>query len=503
MGEHPKGFYLISTIESMNTFSSNGTRSILALFMISNLMLTMPFASKIFGAYIGSTALTALLGGYVADKYLGYRKSILLGLVLMIIGELTLAFSASMYNPSNAIIVHSSLIWTQQEIYFLIGLILICLGGGFFSSTIPLMRFLYETKDERIDSAFLIFYNFTNLGALLSPVIIGLIINTRPELFKYGFLISGICMFLNLIVFLIFKNKTIRDPKGNEIGIKPIYKEKSSSIDEEILDESILKKLDYKEENIKIEKEKLKKLTYQEKQEIIEGPLTKVEKHRIYVIFIISLLGTFFWSAYGQAGISLTFFTNSFISRTIAGFTIPTEWFLSLNPLFVILLCPIFLRIMNKLSEKKHTLSIPIKMSIGLILLSLGFFLFAIPANEISLGASSISIIWIILLYFILTAAELFISPVGLSTVSRLSPLKFTSLFIGVWATSIALSYFIGGLLSSLYPDPNLPTPYLLGIIPINGFLEFFLIFAVLTFIGGILMFIFRNKILKWTHGIE
>lgn len=503
MTKHPKGFYLIATLESLNGFRGNGTMSILSLFMISNLMLTMPFTSKIFGFYIGSTALTALLGGYIADRYLGYRKSIILGSLLLITGELILSLSASLYNPSSAMITHSNLIWTQQEIYFLIGLILLCLGGGFFSSNMPLMRFLYETKDDRLDSAFLIAYYFINFGGLLSPIIIGAVTHTQPELFKYGFLIAGICMAINLIIFLIFKNKIIRDSKGNEIGIKPIYKEKSAALDEDILDESILKKMDYNDKNIKVEKENLKKLSYEEKQKIIEGSLTKVEKHRIYVIFIISLLGTFFWSAYGQAETSLTFFTNSFISRTVAGFTIPTEWFLSLNPLFIVLLCPIFLIIINKLHEKKYRLSIPVKMSLGLIILSIGFFIFAIPANNISLGANSISMIWIILLYFLLTISELLMSPIGLSTVSKLSPLKFTSLFLGVWTASIALSYFLGGFLSALYPDPSLPTPYLLGIIPINGFLDFFLIFASLTLIGGILMFIFRNKIIKWTHGVE
>lgn len=117
INKHPKGFYLIATLESLNGFRGNGSISILSLFMISNLMLTMPFASKIFGFYIGSTALTALLGGYIADRYLGYRKSIIIGSLLLIIGELILAFSASLYNPSSAMITHSTLIWTQRNLF--------------------------------------------------------------------------------------------------------------------------------------------------------------------------------------------------------------------------------------------------------------------------------------------------------------------------------------------------------------------------------------------------
>ncbi len=248
------------------------------------------------------------------------------------------------------------------------------------------------------------------------------------------------------------------------------------------------------------------------RKKILDGPLTKVEKHRIYVIFIISFFAIFFFSAYEQAGVSLTFFTDVFISRSVGGFLVPTEWFQSVNPLFIVILAPIFIMLWNKLNEKNLALSTPVKMSLGLLILGIGFAVFAIPASSINFaipassinsGSSSVSMLWIILLYFILTIAELFISPVGLSTVSRLSPLKFTSLFLGVWFASSAVSNYLAGVLSELYPDPTLPTPYLLGIIPINGFFEFFILFATFAITGAIIVFLLRNKVVKWTHGLE
>lgn len=505
MTNHPRGLYMLSTVEMWERFSYYGMRAILSLFMVSTLMFTLPFASKVYGIYTGLVYLTPLLGGYVSDRFLGNRKSIILGGVVMALGQFTLAYCASLYNPSVAIATHSGLIWSTQEILFLIGLILICFGCGFFKANISSMiSLLYEKNDSRLDSAFSIFYVGINLGSLIAPLIIGIFCSSaHPEFYKYGFFTAGIGLCIGLIIFLSFRNKYLKDVKGVAIGKRPILKEEHDIIDEDILDEAILRKYDNDEEIIAKEKENLSKLSFEEKKKILEGPLTKVEKHRIYVIFIISFFAIFFFSAYEQAGVSLTFFTDVFISRSVGGFLVPTEWFQSVNPLFIVILAPLFAMLWTKLNEKNLTLSTPIKMSLGLLILGIGFAIFAIPASSISNGSSSVSMMWIILLYFILTIAELFISPVGLSTVSRLSPLKFTSLFLGVWFASSAVSNYLAGILSELYPDPTLPTPYLLGIIPINGFFEFFILFATVAISGAIVVFLLRNKVVKWTHGLE
>lgn len=505
MGSHPRGLYMLSTVEMWERFSYYGMRAILSLFMVSTLMFTLPFASQVYGIYTAFIYLTPLLGGYVSDRYLGNRKSIIFGGIVMALGQFTLAYCASLYDPNVVIATHSGLIWSTQEIIFLIGLLLLCLGCGFFKANISSMiSLLYEKNDDRLDSAFSIFYVGINMGSLLAPLIIGIFCSSaHPEFYKYGFLTAGIGVCIGLVIFIVLKNKYLKDVNGRDIGKRPISKEEHSLVDDELLDEAILRKFDNNEEIRIKEKEKLSKLSIDEKKKILDGPLTKVEKHRIYVIFIITFFAIFFWSAYEQAGVSLTFFTDVFISRSVGGFLVPTEWFQSVNPFFIVLLAPVFSVMWTKLNEKNLTLSTPVKMSIGLLVLAIGFIIFAIPASSINSGASSISMMWIILLYFILTIAELFISPVGLATISRLSPLRFTSLFIGVWFASSAVSNFLAGLLSSLYPDPSLPTPYLLGIIPINGFFDFFILFAVIALSGSIIVFLLRNKVNKLTHGID
>lgn len=502
MAKHPTGLYMLSSIEMWERFSYYGMRAILSLYMVYSLMFTLPFATTVYGTYTAFIYLTPLLGGYVSDRYLGNRKSIAFGSVLMAIGQFTLAYSAFLYNPLVNIAPHSSLIFTTQEIVFVIGLFILCIGCGFIKANISSMiNFLYKKNDTRLDAAYNIFYVGINLGAFISPLIIGVFVSSQhPEWYPYGFLIAGIGMCIGLAILLIFKDKYLVDYKGRQIGKLPSSKEELNS-DEEELNEAILKKVGNEESIVKKTKEKLKTLTVNEKKEFLNSPLTKVEKQRIYAIILISFISVFFWSAFEQAGVSLTFFTNTFISRRLFNFTVPTEWFQSVNSFFIIILAPLFAIMWTKLNEKKKNLSVGTKMSISLFVLAIGFVIFAIPAGAISLGAASVGMHWIIILYFILTIAELFISPIGLSTIAKLSPTKFTSLFLGIWFGSTALANFIAGILSRLYPDPSLPTPYLLGIIPINGFFEFFILFAIFASIGGVIVLLLKNKINKWANG--
>lgn len=503
MFNHPKGLYMLSTVEMWERFSYYGMRAIFSLFMVHALMFTVPFASNVYGIYTAFVYLTPLIGGYVSDRYLGNTKSIFFGGILMAIGQFLMAYSASMYNPTVTIATHSTLIWSLQENLMIIALIFLCLGCGFLKANISSMiAFLYEPNDSRLDSAFSIFYVGINLGALISPLVMGLICGGNPSLFQYGFLASGIGMCLGLVILMTFKNKFLFDVNGNAIGNEPTYLHQKNLSEDEI-DELILRKYAHDDDIIKREKEKLDKLSLEQKKDILDGSLTREEKHRIIAILVISAFAIFFFSAFEQMGVSLTFFADTYISRSIGNFVVPTPWFQSVEPAFIIILAPLFAILWNKLHEKKKNFSIPLKISCGLFTLGLGFLIFAIPAHSINAGATSISMIWIIILFFLLTIAELFISPTGLSVVSKLSPPKFMSIMLGIWFAATALSNYLAGFLSGLYPDPKLPTPYLLGIIPINGFFEFFLLFAVFSFVGAVAALIFRKKIVALTHGVE
>ncbi len=171
---HPKGLYLLFTTEMWERFSYYGMRAILSLYMIKALFYSTAFTSSVYGYYTGLVYLTPLIGGYIADRYWGNRKSIITGGLLMALGQFSLAASSFLYTPQSVAVTNSFFIFNYQTIFFLIGLLLLVMGNGFFKPNISSMvGFLYSDNDGRRDSAFTIFYMGINLGALLSPIIVG------------------------------------------------------------------------------------------------------------------------------------------------------------------------------------------------------------------------------------------------------------------------------------------------------------------------------------------
>jgi POT family proton-dependent oligopeptide transporter len=329
-----------------------------------------------------------------------------------------------------------------------------------------MVGFLYPQNDERKDSAFTLFYMGINLGALLSPLIVGGLGNTgNPSDFMYGFLAAGVGMIIGLIIFICCKNKYLVTPEGEDVGSRPSHAMESHKCN---------------------------------------GPLTKIEKQRIAVIFTLAFFVIFFWASFEQAGVSLTFFAEQSVNRVITSlnYTVPASWFQSINPLFILLIAPIFASMWLKLRKIGFEPSIPLKMAIGLILLSLGFIILLPAAQMIDSGSSGVSPLYLVGVYLMMTLGDLCISPIGLSMVSKLSPVRFSCLMMGVWFLSSAASNMIAGLLSSLYPDPNGPIPTLLGI-PIDGFTSFFMIFVVMSAVAAIILIIISKKLSKMMHGIH
>lgn len=455
--------------EMWERFSYYGMRAILSLYMIEALLYNTSLTSTIYGYYTGLVYLTPLLGGYVADRYWGNRKSIVVGGILMALGQFSLALSSYFYTPSAASsATYSFFIFNNQTIFFLGGLFLLVMGNGFFKPNISSMvGFLYPKNDSRRDSAFTIFYMGINLGALISPLIVGTLGDTgNPSDFMYGFLAAGIGMIIGLVVFLVSKNRYLVTPEGENVGSKPA----PAQGDKKCSPES----------------------------------LTPVEKERIAVIFILAFFVIFFWASFEQAGVSLTFFANQNVDRVISAlhsFTIPTPWFQSINPLLIMLIAPIFSIMWPKLRKKGWEPSIPTKMAIGLVLLSVGFMILLPAAQMVDAGNTLVSPLFLVGVYFMMTLGELCISPIGLSMVSKLSPKRFACLLMGVWFLSSAASNIIAGLLSSLYPDPAKPIPVILGI-PIDGFTSFFMIFVVMSLLASLILMITRKRLSMMMNGI-
>jgi POT family proton-dependent oligopeptide transporter len=456
MFKHPKGLYILFFTEMWERFSYYGMRAILSLYMVKALLYDTAHSSTIYGYYTGLVYFTALLGGYISDRYWGNRRAIVFGGVIMAIGQFALAISGQFY--STPAIGHS---------FFFLGLFLLVFGNGFFKPNISTMvGSLYAEGDKRRDSAFTIFYMGINLGALISPIVCGGLGETgNPADFKYGFLAAGIGMLLGVLFFMWGRRKYLVTPEGVEIGLQPITN-KNDALDNER-----------------------------------NKPLTKIEKDRIKVVFIISFFVIAFWTAYEQAGISLTFFADKQTDRIIpwlGNYEIPASFFQSINALMVIIFAPMFVLIWTKLENKGKEFSAPLKMSIGLLLLSIGYLVIVVGAGKADTGLK-VSPLWLTCMYTLHTWGELCLSPIGLSMVNKLSPKKFASLLMGVWFLANTVANFLAGLLSSLYPQGGKAT-YLLGF-AINSTSSFFTMFAIMGTVAAIILYLLHKKLVNLMHG--
>ena len=444
---HPKGLYLLFVTEMAERFSYYGMRAVFTLYMVAALF-TMESASEIYGYYTGLVYLTPLLGGYIADRYWGNRRSIIVGGMLMAFGQFLMFLSASFVQPTikEAEGMIDPTVNNQLAIICMMGgLFFLILGNGFFKPNISTMvGSLYCPDDQRKDSAFTIFYMGINVGATLGPLTCGIFEGDylNPMRFKWAFLCACIAMLASTLIFYLLKNKYLMDYEGNAIGTKPKLQEKT------------------------------------ERQQ-----LTRKEKQHIVVIFIIAAFVIFFWAAYEQAGVSLTYFADQQTDRHIFGWEMPTSYFQSFPAIFVVLLAPFMNLAWEVLRRFGHEPSSVMKQAIGLAFLSIGYMLIAFGVKDLGPNVK-VSMLWLTGLYFIHTLGELSLSPIGLSLVSKLSPKHLASLMMGIWFMSTAVSNMLAGQLATLYPDGS--SKSLFGIIEIASLHDFFMMFVVLSGVAAI-----------------
>lgn len=401
-------------------------------------------AMLLYGNYIGLVYLSPMIGGWLTDKFLSLRTGVTIGGIIMAIGDF-------------------SLFLVQEKWGLYLGLGLLIIGNGFFKPNIStLVGELYGKNDERKDSAFTIFYMGINLGGFFAPLIAGLIykdfffstVNGVEHFgFKFAFLASSIGMIIGQILFNTLSKKYLGD-----IGT---WKHKRQV-----------------EAAVKANNEKKK-------------PLTKVEKHRTIVIFILAVFVVMFWVGFEQAGASFTLYTRDFVDRTIFGYEVPVSFFQSLNPLFILLLAPIVSAFWLKMAKtKRGDFSVPTKMAFGLVLLGLGFMVL-VPAvmmtgsdeADITMKASAI---FMVMTYLLHTLGELCLSPIGLSMVTKMSPVKFASALMGVWFLSNAAANKLAGVVASWTTE--------------SGYLEIYAYLGMIAIGLGILLLILTKPIQKLMH---
>lgn len=429
---HPKGLYFLFCVEMWERFSYYGMRALLILYMTQELLFSTEKAGHVYGWYTGLVYATPLIGGYIADRYIGARKSIIIGAILMTLGQFFLANG------------------TLTFFFWALGLLII--GNGFFKPNIStIVGRLYPENDHRRDGGFTIFYMGINLGAFLAPLICGIIAKIYG--YKFGFMTAGFGMLLGLIIYLLGQNFFLQHH-----GLKPVHCAQKSECPENAIN--------------------------------IDKPLTKEDKHKIAVIFTLVFFSIFFWSSFEQAGSSLTLFAEHSTNRTLPFLNIefPTSFFQSVNPLLILLLAPLFSSLWLGLSKKNLDPSPPMKFVFGLGFVAIGFIVMyfaAILAGD----TNKVSFLWLFGVYFFHTIGELCLSPVGLSMVTKLAPLKFASMLMGVWLGGSFLANLLAGFFAGNYDKIKHDT--------------FFLIPAATAGISALALLFLVPKLKKWMHGVE
>ena len=501
--KHPGGLYLLFFTEMWERFSFYGMQAVFYLYMIQALMFDKTFADLIYGNYTGMVYITALIGGFVSDRYFGNRKSIVWGGAMMALGQFLLFTSGMTFSdkPTASAFLYS-------------GLILLCLGNGFFKPNISSMvGQLYPENDKRIDSAFTIFYMGINMGGLLAPIICGLLGNTGNIAdFKWGYFAAGIGMLLSLVIFIPLKAKYVVKPDGTPVGAIPPgrLKKDADSVNKGVGSKQIIV-------NFVVFIVLLVVFRFLLNADIIgsfiystfftaplsiitDRTLTKIEKEKIIAMFILVVFSMVFWIAFGQIGSSLTYFADQQVERAIFGWQIPPSVFQAFGPLFIVSFAPLMAIAWTFMAKRDKEPSIPFKLALGLVLMAASYLILALSVKALD-PSVKVGMLWLIIMYFVLTIGELSLSPIGLSMMVKLAPIRFGSVLMAVWFLSLGTSFKISGVLSAFFPTEKLK-PVLLGI-PINTTFDFFMIFVVLAGTSGVILFLIIKPLLKMMHGVR
>ncbi|MEQ3514933.1 peptide MFS transporter [Pseudoalteromonas sp. BZB3] len=443
---HPKGLFLLFGTEMWERFGYYGMRAILVLYLVAMAQdggfgWSNADALSLYGTFTMAVYLTPLFGGWLADNVLGQRKAIIIGGILMAVGHFTMG------------IPHAMVSGIEENVFY-VGLTLLCIGNGLFKPNISTMvGDLYQEGDKRRDSAFTIFYMGINLGGALGPLIAGYVAAVIN--WQAGFIAAGIGMVISVVMQMILSKKYLGD-----IGVVPSAK-----------------------------------LSQQQSESGQKEPLTKVEKDRIKVIFTMSVFSIIFWMGFEQAGGLMNIFANDYTDRMLMGFEIPASWFQSLNSIFIIIFAPIVAMIWLKLDNKEP--NSPVKFAIGLVFLALGFFTMMLAlATEGGNGqdALQISMIWLVLFYLFHTLGELCLSPIGLSMVSKLAPLRLASLLMGIWFLCTAVANKIAAFVGAFIGEGEAAMENAMGI---------FIGLGATGLISATLMYFLSDRLVDWMHGAE
>ena len=426
---HPAGLFVCFLTEMWERFSYYGMRALLIFYLTKHWEFSDASSYLIYGAYTSLVYIMPVFGGMLADQVLGSKKAVTYGAILLVLG-------------------HTGMTVESEVQIFYLSLALIISGVGFLKPNIStLVGALYEEGDPRRDSGFTIFYMGINIGAFSATLLCGYLGETYG--WAYGFGAAGIGMLFGLVIFLFGQPylQGLAGPPSN------LYKEKNFGISNEnwAYISGILKVL-------------LSWFLVQNQQLVgsllggfgaicIGGWLfytllkcPPIERDRLIVVGILILFSLMFWALFEQAGSSLNILTDRGVDRSLLGWIVPASMFQSLNALFIFTLAPFFAMLWIALAKRNMEPSTPLKFAIGIIFVGLGF-LVLVAGMESSDGVQT-AVIWIILIYLLHTLGELCLSPVGLSSVTKLSPQRIVGVMMGMWFFASAAGNYVAGLIA-------------------------------------------------------
>ena len=434
---HPRGLSTLFFTEMWERFSYYGMRALLMLFMVApaaagGMGMSAERAAAIYGLYTGSVYFTTIPGGWIADRLLGLRRAVLVGGISIALGHYCLA--------------------ANVRPLFYAGLVLIVVGTGLLKANISsIVGQLYAKDDPRRDAGFSIFYMGINLGAFISPFVCGYL--GQQVGWHWGFGAAGVGMTLGLVQYVWGQKR---------LGQAGLLRERPANAGR--LWVAILASV--------AAAATLLYAVWPYREWVMlaltgvlfawllrTGARDATERKRIGAIIVLFVFATLFWIGFEQAGSSLTLFADQYTHNVILSWSFPSSWFQSVEPAFVITLAPVFAWLWVRLGRREP--SSPAKFAYGLLLLGVGFLFVAVAARIYARTGVKVSPWWLILLYLFHALGELSLSPVGLSTVTKLAPARIVGLMMGVWFLALSLGNFLAGHVAGYFE--KMPLPQLFG----------------------------------------
>jgi POT family proton-dependent oligopeptide transporter len=487
---HPKGLMTLFFSEMWERFCYYGMRVLLTLYLVKSLMKGDADAALIYGAYTGLVYAAPILGGMLADKYLGYRNAVLLGAILMAIGEFV--------------------ILGGSEQFLMIGMGALIVGNGYFKANIStIVGKLYNDNDPRRDSGFTIFYIGINIGALLATTVVAYVGETYG--FRYGFGLAGFGMLMGLIIFWTGRKNYSLSPglgiteEGSKKGFAGLNKAQIVGIGS-----LIIIPISYWliANNSWLDYLLIGLFIYISVSLILAGRAAdKLEKvsvwrDRMIALLIFMVINIAFWACFEQAGTSLTLFADRNVDRSIFGWEMPASMTQFFNPFFIIVFGSIFSVMWVKLAAMGKNPSIPMKFAFGILQLALGFLVTMVGLQFVN-ESYQVPLLTLLFLYLLHTTGELFLSPIGLSMVTKLSPKNIAGTAMGAWFLSFAIANYVGGKIASLTGGHSDTGEALTAA---QGLEKYTSVFSTIGFvlIGiALIIAIFNKPLKKLMHGVE